>query len=115
MLLDSVQLANKLKISDFQNKTKKQLAKDFATLGIHFSVEFMEQNQSFESVITTIAIKLNEAIQMGQALFLQLIYTLDVDESLFLNALGKENALHELSELILRREAYKVFLRERFS
>jgi hypothetical protein len=51
----------------------------------------------------------------GETRLLQLLYTIDLTEKEFLSITMDRDFLKLLSEKILFREAYKVFLRDKFS
>jgi hypothetical protein len=52
--------------------------------------------------------------QVSNAQLQQLIYLIDIPESIFISLSRKETFHKELSEVILRREALKVYLRNEF-
>jgi hypothetical protein len=113
-LLDRPQLEVRIQNVEFQLKTKAQIAKDFATKGIVFSNDFLKTEQPFETIISELADKLAEVSAMGESALLQLMYTIDLKESSFLQTVSQPNFLDELATLVLRREAFKVYLRENF-
>ena len=54
-------------------------------------------------------------MKQGETRLLQLLYTIDLAEKEFLHITTNPNFVQLLSEKILFREAYKVFLRTKFS
>lgn len=49
------------------------------------------------------------------ALFLQLMYRIDISETALKEAMTKESYLEEITELIILREKQKVFYRKKYS
>jgi hypothetical protein len=54
-------------------------------------------------------------MQEGETRLLQLLYTIDLPEKEFLSLTTQADFLALLSQRILFREAYKVYLRKKFS
>ena len=54
-------------------------------------------------------------MERGERQLLQLLYAVDVAESTFLKLTLQPDFLHQISEQILYREAYKIWLREKYS
>jgi hypothetical protein len=54
-------------------------------------------------------------MQEGETRLLQLLYTIDFPEKEFLSLTTQADFLAQLSQRILFREAYKVYLRKKFS
>ena len=101
--------------SEFVIKTQKQIAKDFSLYGIMFDQQFENTAFHFNEIINFIAEKLIEVIQLGETRLLQLLYQIDIPQNHFLDLLNKPDLALKLSDLILRREAYKVHLRKLYS
>lgn len=114
-LLPKEELLIQLQTADFVMKTQQQIAKDFALSGIYFSEDFLSTEQSYTTILSEIQLNLAEILKKTERELLQLMYQIDLPQSLFIDALGREDIIEQLSELILRREAYKVFLRGKFS
>ncbi len=109
-----------LLLPEFSNKgfvlnTQKQLAKDFGQNGFYFSDAFSEVSFSRQEIEQVVAEQLMEIMRLGETKLLQLLYTIDLPEKEFFSILGKPNFLQELSAKIVFKEAYKVYLRKRFS
>ena len=113
-LLSDEQLRGQLSVPDFQIKTQQQIAKDFALSGFDFDEQFLNNELNYEEIIDSVAIKLEEVFIAGEQTLLQLLYQIDVPQNTFLNLVGNDSMVIELSEIILRREAYKVYLRSKF-
>lgn len=62
-----------------------------------------------------IAQQLVELMKEGETRLLQLLYTIDLPENEFLHLTKEPDFLRLISQRILLREAYKVFLRRKFS
>jgi len=90
----------------FRTDTLAQLAKDFQRCGLTLDSSDVDHLlQSIASCITNVS---NTQLQ-------QLIYLIDIPESIFISLSRKESFHQELSEVILMREALKVYLRHKFS
>jgi len=102
------------KSQGFVLKTQRQIVKDFNRSGIDFNAKFSLEELKYDQMIFEIRSKLIEVMKFGEAQLLQLLYQIDVPQSHFTTLLENPNISDELSELILRREAYKVYLRSKF-
>lgn len=106
--------------SYFQNqqfvlKTQQQIAKDFAKFNLYFSNSFEIEPFSKNEIERLIGQLLVDLMKEGETRLLQLLYTIDLSEKEFLHITTDPNFIQLLSEKILFREAYKVFLRTKFS
>ena len=99
----------------FVLKTQQQIAKDFVKFNLFFSEKFEETPFSKVEIEQQIANLLAEIMREGETRLLQLLYTIDLSEKEFLDLITQPDFLTELSRKILFREAYKVFLRSKFS
>lgn len=113
-LLSHTDLNIQFQSIDFVLKTQQQIAKDFATVGIRFDPEFQNSEQHYDAIIGIISEKIHEVIELGESTLLQLMYQIDIPQSTFLAMIGQSDFQLALSEIILRREAYKVYLRSQF-
>ena len=109
-----------LLLPEFSNEafvlnTQKQLAKDFGQNGFYFSEAFSEVSFSRDEIEQVVAEQLMEIMRLSETKLLQLLYTIDLPEKEFFSILGKSNFLQELAAKIVFKEAYKVYLRNRFS
>ena len=89
--------------------------KDFGAFRLFFDDRFAQEALSKEVILNAIGEKLGEIMKEGETRFLQLMYTIDIPEQEFLAATTQTDFLKQISEKILFREAYKVYLRMRFS
>lgn len=99
------QVKHALREQSFRVATLEQLQKDFQRCGLELtSIDLSELISSITSCITHVS-----STQLQQ-----LIYLVDIPESLFLSMSRKPTFHRELSEAILMREALKVYLRTKF-
>ena len=90
----------------FRANTLAQLEKDFQRCGLTLSS--LDVDNLLSSVETCIE-------QLSSTQLQQLIYLVDIPESLFVSMSRKPTFHRELSEAILMREALKVYLRSKFN
>jgi hypothetical protein len=100
---------------EFVLKTQQQIAKDFAKFNLFFLNSFEIEPISKEEIEHLIAQLLVDLMKQGETRLLQLLYTIDLSEKEFLHITTDPNFIQLLAEKILFREAYKVFLRTKFS
>ncbi|NVK66062.1 MAG: hypothetical protein HWE22_15840 [Flavobacteriales bacterium] len=106
---------SELQSVDFILKTQRQIIKDFGTANIEFPTEFQSIPYSTEQILNELSVRLRILESSDSRGFSQLLYQIDVPESL-LPELTKTDDFHmHLAEVILKREAYKVYLRQQFS
>ena len=103
---------NELNDISFAELTIAQITKDFARISVDFNFEKDKKIELKKQLIAQIekAISNLTSIELQQ-----FIYLIDLKEADFLSATHHENFLEILSEKILYREAYKVFLRKFYS
>lgn len=99
----------------FVLKTQQQIAKDFAKFNLYFSNSFENEVTTKDEIERLIGQLLVDLMKQGETRLLQLLYTIDLSEKEFLHITTNPNFIQLLSEKILFREAYKVFLRSKFS
>ena len=100
---------------DFVLKTQEQIAKDFAKFNLFFSENFETNALTKEEIEQQIGPLIIDLMREGETRLLQLLYTIDLSEKEFLAITTDPDFIQKLSEKILFREAYKVFLRKTFS
>jgi hypothetical protein len=100
------QVKQALMDQSFRVETLAQLEKDFQRCGL--TINTVDVNQLLQSIASCITNVSNTQLQ-------QLIYLIDIPESIFISLSRKESFHQELSEVILMREALKVYLRHKFS
>lgn len=108
-------LQQSLNDADFVIKTQEQIAKDFGKFNLFFPEEFSTLAFSKEALESLVAERIADLMQEGETRLLQLLYTIDLPEKEFLSLTTQANFLVQLSERILFREAYKIYLRKKYS
>jgi len=114
MLLSDQELEIQFQVENFVLKTQQQIAKDFYSSRITFDSEFENKQLSYNEIIEAISQKLAEIMSLGETQLLQLLYQIDISQSQFLELVENPDFVEKLSELVVRREAYKVYLRSQF-
>lgn len=114
-LISIEKLAISFNDAGFVLKTQRQLAKDFGTAQFDFRDDFVTNALAYDALIDEVKGALAEIVKQGESGFLQLLYTIDVKESEFLAQTTQDNFLENMAQIVIRREAYKVFLRQQFS
>ena len=104
-----------LKSDDFVLKTQQQIAKDFSTSGVDFPSNFRLIPMKVDLLIGEISIRLKELQTSNPSGFSQLLYQIDLPESILADLSHSDDFYSGLAEIVLKREAYKVFLRSKFS
>lgn len=109
------ELGNALSSRDFVLKTQLQIAKDFGNHGFHFESDFETDPYDFEQLQETIVLILSEIIEKQPSKWLPLMYSLDISEKNYMRFF--ENAqpgwLADFALVVIKREAQKVFFREK--
>jgi hypothetical protein len=114
-LQNSFQLQKSLLEEGFILKTQQQIAKDFAKVNLNFPESFILEPFSKEEIIELIANEVATFMERGERHLLQLLYSVDLSEKGFLELTVHPEFLANISEQILYREAYKVWLRANYS
>lgn len=113
-IISPSELQKQLSDKDFVLNTQRQIAKDFEKFHLSFTESFLDAALSKTEIESLIAERISALMKEGETRLLQLLYTIDLPEKEFLVLTTEPNFLQLLSEKILFREAYKVFLRSRF-
>ena len=114
-LAPSFELQHALGSKDFVLETQRQIVRDFEKFDLIFEPVFLDTPFEKNLILEKIAEQLAELMKEGETRLLQLLYTIDLSEKEFLDLTHQAHFLDLLSEKILFREAYKVFLRSKFS
>lgn len=114
-LISYSELAEYFDREEFVLKTQQQIAKDFAKFNLFFPDNFETEPYSKEKIEVLIEERTAELMKEGETRLLQLLYTIDLSEKEFLSLTTDPDFLKKLAEKILFREAYKIFLRTKFS
>jgi hypothetical protein len=99
----------------FVQDTINQICKDFSRSGWDIGSNLFQGILTKDEIEEWIAEKLVEIMKMGETQLLQLIYLIDIPEKEFLSITPESNFPQLLAEKILLKEAYKVYLRRKFS
>ena len=113
-LISPTDLQQQFNNAEFVLKTQQQIAKDFEKFNLMFDTTFQQIPFNKEEIQEKIAEHVSELMKEGETRLLQLLYTIDLSEKEFLSLTTEPDFLKLLSEKILFREAYKVFLRAKF-
>lgn len=97
---------------DFVKKTMDQISKDFNRCGWEIEFELNTLLPIKEELTNQIA---SQLIRLSATELQQFIYTVDLQENKFLNAVTMNDDFKSLAGEILKREALKVFIRSNFS
>lgn len=108
------ELEHEIKSVDFILATQRQIAKDFGMSGIEFESWFTQDPLPYVILTEIIEMHLGQIMQIGERPLLQLLYQIDIPQTDFLKITTEADFLEKLSNLVIRREAYKVYLRQRF-
>jgi hypothetical protein len=104
----------KLEDASFRLKTQLQLAKDFGQHGFEFPEHFTNQPCDVSEIERLIQQHLSVILQASVSRWNALLYTIDIPEKTLLNLeLSPKNQLTELTWMIIKREAQKVYLKSR--
>ncbi|MEY4603438.1 MAG: hypothetical protein RIT43_730 [Bacteroidota bacterium] len=114
-LITQSELQQHLADKEFVLKTQKQIARDFSKFNLIFEQEFEESAYEKERIEAMVAQRISQLMTEGESRLLQLLYNIDLSEKEFLVLTAEPNFIQLLAEKILFREAYKVFLRSKFS
>lgn len=105
-----------LNSSEFVLKTQQQIAKDFRQHGFEFEANFETEVKTLIVLQEILVIKLGEIAENHSNQWLPLMYTIDISEKKYLQFFrnSDKNWLTEFSLIVIKREAQKVFFREKF-
>lgn len=115
LMMNPEVLRQELKSEDFVLKTQRQIVKDFGTAGVDFPSDFQSIPWKVDQIIGEISIRLKELQSTSSSLFSQLLYQIDLPESILPDLVHSDDFYSNLAEIVLKREAYKVFLRSKYS
>lgn len=109
-----------LLIQEFSNEkfvqdTVNQICKDFSRCGWDLDSDLLNRKLVKTEIEELLSEKLVEIMKYGETQLLQLIYIIDIPEKEFLSITTQPNFPQLLAEKIVLKEAYKVYLRSKFS
>ena len=113
--MDLVSVQSKIKANQYLSETVVQLEKDFLMIGINFDIQ--KPVADYKTLFSFTYNLVNSLNEKEPKQILNLLYRIDLSEEMVQKQM-QETALsftEMLSELIVKRELYKVVLREKFS
>ena len=113
--MNSELLIQELSNEKFVQDTVNQICKDFSRCGWGIDSVFLDRTLVKDEIEELLAEKLVEIMKFGETQLLQLIYLIDIPEKEFLSIISQPNFPQLLAEKIVLKEAYKVYLRSRYS
>lgn len=81
---------------------------------MRFGAQFEIETFSYQEIIDLISEKLSELMTLGETQTLQLLYQIDIPQQDFLALTTDPDFITKMSDLIVKREAYKVYLRSKY-
>jgi len=114
VFLEKSRLLDQFQIPEFVLKTQQQISKDFAIVGATFPDHFAEEELDYPLILNEVQNQLIHVMKFGETTLLQLLYQIDLPQQDFLSLVSDSDFTEKLSDLIIRREAYKVYLRTKF-
>ena len=108
-------VSNELNSKEFVLKTQRQIIKDFGTVDIFFPEDFAMNPLTMEQLLSCVSVRLKELDSTSKRAFSQLLYQIDLPENLLPALSATDDFYMSLAEVVLKREAYKVFLRKKYS
>lgn len=94
---------------------QKQLAKDFANAGLDLGEDFQSVTLSLTELFTIVREELLRQLEKGERQTLTLMYSVDIPEKAFLKVLHEKDVPGILAQLIIEREAQKIYFRIKYS
>jgi hypothetical protein len=109
-------LANALTSARFVLLTQQQLIKDFGQHSCTFEPPFADEPFEMDVLVDTVQAALTHILEKTPGKWLPLMYTLDISEKKHIRFFSETSAdwLPEFAWIVIRREAQKVFFREKF-
>lgn len=98
----------------FVHKTQLQVLKDFNQLNIEIDESIRSEVYNLDQLVQIISAALESYNSLPGANFDQLFYTIDLPEKEIREIQQEEDFNEQLAFLIIKREAYKVYLRSKF-
>ncbi len=101
----------------FRLKTQRQLAKDFEIHGFSFHPEFCDEVIDIQNLSDTVSEALFYIIEKKASSWQSLLYTIDISEKVYIQYVTSQdqNWMQLFVWEVIRREAQKVFFREKYS
>ena len=101
----------------FRLKTQRQIAKDFESHGFSFNPIFCDEVVDIQQLSDTVSEALFYMIEKKASSWQPLLYTIDISEKLYIQyaTSQEQNWMQLFAWEVIRREAQKVFFREKYS
>ena len=114
-LITTKEISAYLKHTQYFNKLKKQLSKDFGDESFTFALEELKI-QDAKKLNSIVSQYLTSFERKNTQEFFQILYRVDIPESEFkAQVLFNELDIQDLSDLVIRRELIKILFREKYS
>jgi hypothetical protein len=113
-LIDKSEIVQRLEHVDFALKTQRQIEKDFSSMGLEFNQEFTSEALDLIQITALVGAKIKDMAAVNEGQLKQLFYLIDIPENYPFSSSDEDSYYNELAIIIVRREAYKVFLRSQF-
>ncbi len=101
--------------SEFLLKTQKQIAKDFLPFVHVFPADFQSVAFTVDQIFELVHDNVSKMMEKSETTFLQFLYGIDLPENEFLALTSSKEFIAEISKKIVIREAYKVYLKSKYS
>ena len=113
--MDLVSVQSHIKANQYLSETVAQLEKDFLMIGVNFDIQ--KPVTTYKALFTFTYNLVHAINERNPKLILNLLYRIDLQEEKVQEEMQKTKLSFSkmLSELIVKRELYKVVLREKFS
>jgi hypothetical protein len=101
----------------FRLKTQRQIAKDFESHGFSFNPTFCDEVVDIQQLSDTVSEALMYIIEKKVSSWQPLLYTIDISEKVYVQyaTSQEQNWMQFFAWEVIRREAQKVFFREKYS
>ena len=113
--MDLVSVQSHIKANQYLSETVLQLEKDFLMIGVNFDIQ--KPVTDYKTLFAFTYNLVNAINERNPQFILNLLYRIDLQEGKVQEEMQKTKLSFSqmLSELIVKRELYKVVLREKFS
>ena len=101
----------------FRLKTQRQIAKDFESHGFSFNPAFCDMVVEIQQLSDTVSEALMYMVEKKASSWQPLLYTIDISEKVYIQyaTSQSQNWMQLFAWEVIRREAQKVFFREKYS
>ncbi len=101
----------------FRLKTQRQIAKDFESHGFSFNPIFCDEVVDIQQLSDIVSEALMYMVEKKSSSWQPLLYTIDISEKVYIQyaTSQSQNWMQLFAWEVIRREAQKVFFREKYS